>query len=128
MAKITIAHRLPFVAVTIRANNQSLYLPNVLLDTGSAATIFKTDDLAQLGVHVDSSDRLRYTVGTGGLEVVVEKQITAVELGDLVISPFLIKLSGGNYGIPMDGIVGFDFLRTIRAVVDLHSLEVYRGS
>jgi hypothetical protein len=128
MPKITIAYRLPFVSVTIRANNQSLFLENVLLDSGSAATIFRTDDLAKLGVYLNDEDQIRYIVGTGGMEYVVEKQIAAVELGDLVVSPFTIELSAMDYGIPMNGIIGFDFLRTVRAVIDLQKLEVYRAS
>jgi hypothetical protein len=50
MAAITMAHGLPFVTVVIGANGQTIRLENILLDIGSASTIFRTDDVEQLRI------------------------------------------------------------------------------
>lgn len=64
----TVTNNLPFVSVTIHANDKSLVLNRVLLDTGSAATTFKFEDLAKLEVFQQPLDKTRVTAGIGGLE------------------------------------------------------------
>jgi hypothetical protein len=60
MPSITIAHRLPFITVQIQANNRTLVLNEVLLDTGSAASIFRTEALEKLGITLEPEDRMRF--------------------------------------------------------------------
>jgi hypothetical protein len=124
MAAITVAHRLPFVAVTLHANQQTLHLSRVLLDTGSAGTVFKTEDLEKIGVIFEDHDRIRYMTGIGGSELVVEKQIAKIEVGELVANPFLIQLGDLNYGLAMDGILGVDFLFQTGARIDFQKMVI----
>ncbi len=110
MTPITIFQRLPFITVMVWANGQSLTLNRVLLDTGSAVTAFKTEDLEQIGVFLQPQDQLVRLRGIGGMETVVRKQIEAIEIGDLVVSPMTVQLGELNYAIPMDGILGRFFV------------------
>jgi len=71
MAPITIVNGLPFITVVIYANNQQLLIENVLLDTGAAASVFRTDDLAMIGVVPERKDQLRFMSGIGGREPVI---------------------------------------------------------
>lgn len=121
---IRIAFGLPFVAVTLEANGQTIILPSVLLDTGSAATLFKTDDLEKLSIYPEPHDIIRRVQGVGGIEVVVEKTVAALEVGELRVSPFQVQAGALNYGIPMDGILGLDFLFQSGAQIDLQKLEL----
>jgi len=66
MTAISIGYGLPFVSVTIEANGTQIQLDNVLLDTGSAATVFKTTDLEQLGVYLEPTDSIHFMTGIGG--------------------------------------------------------------
>ena len=122
MLPIRIIHHLPFVDVTLRANGQSLRLEHVLLDTGSAGTVFRTDDLYRLGVLIQPDDPIRYMVGVGGYEAVIEKRIEAVEAGDLIATPFLVQLGALDYGIQLDGILGLDFLLQTGAIINLRQM------
>jgi predicted aspartyl protease len=115
------------VAVPVEANRQSLVLENVLLDTGSAATVFKTDELAQIGVQPEALDVVRAISGVGGHEFVVEKKIDTVYVGDLAVTLFPIQLSAMNDAPEFDGILGLDFLLRTNAVVDFGRLEIRRG-
>ncbi|WP_230486292.1 hypothetical protein [Paenibacillus polymyxa] len=51
--KINLLNGLPIVSLTLRHHDQTALLPNVLFDTGCAATVFDTDLLAQIGIHID---------------------------------------------------------------------------
>jgi predicted aspartyl protease len=127
MTKITIEDESAFVPVTIYANGQSLRLEYVLIDTGSGATVFKTQDLESIGVKISMEDAIVYMVGIGGSEAVVEKQIEALEVGDLRVSPFKIQLGKLNYGFKMDGILGLDFLLKTSAQLNFNTLEITKA-
>ena len=123
--QITILHRLPFVSATIYAKGHVLQLNKVLLDTGSAGTVFKTIDLEGIGVLLESTDTIRTMSGVGeGDEYVIEKQIDALVIGDLRVSPFTIQIGALDYGIPMDGIIGVDFLLQAGASIDMKNLTL----
>jgi len=126
MSKITITGRLAFVSVTLGANGKTVDLSNILLDTGSAATIFKTDDLSPLGITLNKNDIIREVVGIGGSELVVEKQVEAIIVGEIEISPFTIQVGDINYGYTINGILGLDFLRRAEVIVDFKNLEIKR--
>jgi hypothetical protein len=127
MTPITVLRGLPFIAVTIVANNQRLVLEQVLLDTGSASTIFKTDTLEKIGVKPELADKINFARGIGGTELVVRKQIEAIEVGELRVSPAIIQLGALNYGIVMDGIIGVNFLLRVGALVDFKEREIRKG-
>jgi len=115
---------LAFVTVTLQANGQVLSLERVLLDTGSAGTVFKTDALELIGVFPLPTDPLRLLRGIGGDEAVIEKSIEALQVGALVIAPFTIQIGAVDYGIVMDGILGLDFLLRAHALIDLESMQL----
>jgi hypothetical protein len=127
MARIHIADYLPFVSVVVHANGMKLPLQRVLLDTGAARTTFRTRDLEKLGITTGGEDKIRYMTGIGGREGVVEKEIGAVEIDDLILTPFTIYLAALKYDIPMNGILGLDFLLQTGAVIDLNALEIRKG-
>ncbi len=125
MTVITVVYGLPFIGVTLYANNQRLQLENVLLDTGSAASVFRTDDLLWIGVTIQPQDRIRFMSGIGGREAVIEKQIEKIEVGTLNATPFSIQLGALDYGFPINGILGADFLMRTHAIVDFQALQVW---
>ncbi len=124
MTAIYIAHRLPFVTVTVRAKGQFIIVNHVLLDTGSGGTAFKTDDMEKIGILLQPEDRIIRMRGVGGTDPVVQKQVDAVEVGDLVVAPMTIQVGGLEYGFPMDGILGLDFLLQTGAQINFSTLEI----
>jgi predicted aspartyl protease len=124
MTPIRVVHNLPFVVATIRFNQQERTLQNVLVDTGSAATVFKTDILLEMGYEFDRTSRIRNLVGIGGEEAVVETTIEEVQVGSLRVAPMKIQIGALEYGFEMDGLLGLDFLLKTRAIVNLDSLTL----
>lgn len=98
MAKIVIDDGLPYTEVTLRANGKSLTLAHVLIDTGSGACAFKTDDLEKIDIQLEGTDRLVFLKGIGGgEEAVVKKRVEAIEVGDLIAAPFPIQMGALDY-------------------------------
>ncbi len=107
-----------------------LDLDNVLLDTGSASTIFSADRLLEVDLRCDRTDILNRIRGVGGTEFVFSKTIDRLSLGDLTIADFEIEVGAMDYGFrfELDGIVGMDFLQQVGAVIDLRRRRVSNSS
>lgn len=116
---------LPFVEIVINYRNQELSLKNVLVDTGSAGTIFAADRLLAIGLLYEDNDTVDRIRGVGGSEWVFIKKIESLKLGTLLLSNFAIEVGAMNYGFDIDGIIGMDFLTKVGATIDLKHLEIY---
>lgn len=103
-------------------------LSSVLLDTGSARTLFAVETLAALGLTIEPTDSIRIVQGIGGREYVFTKRIDRVALGDLVVTDFAIQAGALDYGRDIEGIIGLDFLLRTRAVIDLGRSELLADS
>lgn len=121
---LNIRHDLPFVTATIRYRGQDLELENVLLDTGSAGTVFHVDRLMTVGLLMESEDMIRIIRGVGGTEFVFSKRVDGLSVGNLGVGHFDIEVGGMDCGFALDGIIGLDFLRAIRAKIDLGALTI----
>jgi hypothetical protein len=97
---------------------------NVLLDTGSAGTIFSADKMASMGVQYEPEDMVHRIRGVGGAEFVFTKRMDRIRLGDLDVNRFEVEIGAMDYGYNIDGIIGVDFLMQVGAVIDLANLEI----
>lgn len=95
-----------------------------MLDTGSAGTIFNADVVGAIGVKIESGDFLNKIRGVGGVEVVYSKQFDFVRTGEAALEGFEVEIGEMNYGMEIDGIIGFDFIRTAGIVIDSKQLTV----
>lgn len=64
--KINSRYGLPFIEASICYRGEELRLMNVLLDTGSARTIFSADVVDAIGVKIEPGDFLNKIRGVGG--------------------------------------------------------------
>ena len=127
MTPIRFSNKLIFVEATVRANGHSIVLKNVMVDTGSGGTIFSTDQMEILGISQELSDRIVFLRGIGGREAVIQKTVDEIRVGDLVVSPMRIQMGAIDYGFPLDGVLGLDFLLSTKAIIDFSSLDVRKG-
>jgi hypothetical protein len=119
---------LPYLEVTLRFSGQQLQLHRVLLDTGSAGSVFAADVVDALGIMPESTDRLRRILGVGGSEFVYSKRVEELAIGGMKVTNFEIQVGAMRYGFPLDGIVGMDFLLSAQAIIDLAALEIRTNS
>ncbi|HHW35811.1 MAG TPA: hypothetical protein GXX18_00685 [Bacillales bacterium] len=114
---------LPFVEATVTFRGQSMKLENVLIDTGSAGTIFNVNKLEEIGVKPEADDITQTIQGVGGLEFVYTKKINQISITqDIKINNFRIELGSMDYGLEIDGIIGYDFMKEVGIVIDLKDL------
>jgi hypothetical protein len=105
-----------------------MHLNNILLDTGSAGTIFDVDVVTAIGVRPEGSDRTAVIHGIGGSEIVFTKWFDSVTLGNTSVNQCKVEIGVMDYGIAIQGILGFDFIRAAKLVIDTIKMEVYTAS
>ena len=120
--------RLPFVAATLGFGGQRLTFEHVLLDTGSAGSVFAADAVRDLGIEPAGEDIIRRILGVGGAEFVYSKRVESLAVGSMSVKDFIVQIGAMEYGFPLQGILGMDFLMGTRAVIDLGSLEIRPGT
>lgn len=118
---------LPFVSVVIEYRKRRVGIENVLMDTGSAGCIFPTDLLHAVGLTYEPEDIVHRIRGVGGSEFVFAKRVDRMEVGDLVVTDFEIEVGAMNYGFPIDGIIGTDFLTSVGCIIDLERFEIRKA-
>ncbi|NQX69666.1 retropepsin-like domain-containing protein [Paenibacillus alba] len=120
-----IHYGLPFVTVTIQFRGKRLTLQKVLLDTGSAGTIFNSDVVGVIGVIPESEDVVDTIRGVGGVEYVYTKNFDAIYLDRVCLDNFQVEVGNMDYGMEIEGILGFDFIQTANLIIDTVRMEVY---
>lgn len=125
--KIRIHDGLPYVTATLTYRGQQVVLGQVLLDTGSAGTIFSADKVLAVGLQLEPDDVIHRISGVGGAEFVFTKRVDGLALAELAVDNFEIEVGAMAYGFDIEGIVGMDFLRQVEASIDLARLEIYRA-
>lgn len=126
--KLRLQEGLLYTTVTLCYRGKQMKLENVLLDTGSAGTVFSADKVMPIGLEYEVDDDVKRIRGVGGSEFVFSKQLESVALGDLVVRDFRVEIGAMDYGIELDGIIGTDFLLRVGAIIDLARLKIYRSS
>lgn len=121
---LSIRYGLPFVTAVVEHDGRTLELDNVLLDTGSAGTLFQIDQLATIGLRMEPEDLIRRIRGVGEAEFVFSKRVDALKIGELRVAGFEIEVGAMDYGFALDGIIGLDFLGAVQAKIDLGELTI----
>ncbi|WP_028560538.1 aspartyl protease family protein [Paenibacillus pinihumi] len=124
--KLKLRHSLPIVSLTLNRNDHSIILHNVLFDTGCAATVFDTDALAAIGIHIDFiNGRAKRMYGVGGTsEICYEQKITDLCIENIALTDFPIQLGSIQEPYGFDGIVGIDFMIRAKCKVNFETLNI----
>lgn len=122
--KIRIRDGLPFVKVTLTHQKKIVEIEEVLLDTGSASTIFSYTLLEDsIGLELKQDDALHQIQGVGGVEYVFVRQIDSLRMNHFEAINFNIEIGAMDYGFQINGIIGMDFLIKGQFLIDLAQLE-----
>src|SRR5699024_1661600 len=104
---------------------KSMKLENVLIDTGSAGTIFNVNKLEEIGVKPEANDVTHTIQGIGGIEFVYTKNIDKIGISkEITVTNFLIELGSMDYGLELDGIIGYDLMKEVGLVIDLKRYKI----
>ncbi|KEQ22647.1 aspartyl protease family protein [Paenibacillus tyrfis] len=124
--KIRLHNGLPIVSLTLMHHEQSVILPNVLFDTGCAATVFDTDLLSQICIHIDFiHGRAKRMYGVGGTsEICYEQIIPDLKIEHIHLDTFPIQLGSVQEPYGFDGILGIDFMIKARLKADFEMMRI----
>lgn len=122
--QLALKNDLPFATVTVVHQGETINISDVLVDTGSATTIFSADIMASIHIIPSPNDPLFTIRGVGGTEVVFTRRIDHLQLGEHGLSNFDIEIGGMDYGFEINGILGMDFLRDAGAIINLRELRM----
>jgi len=120
-------HELVYVTATLTYLGTTIELPDVLIDTGAASTVINADLAADAGIFLAPSDQLRRLRGVGGHEHVFMRQVERFAVGDHGLDAFTVEIGEMDYGFEFGGIIGMDFLRAARALINLSDLSITFG-
>lgn len=113
-----------YVSARLLFRGRELTLRDIIVDTGSASSLLSADAVLSIDLVPEPMDRLRRIRGVGGVEFVFTKRVDRLEAGDLVAEDFEVEVGALDYGFPIQGILGADFLLQTGAVIDLAALEL----
>src|SRR5690625_4071131 len=109
--KFNIQYGLPFVELGVTFRGKKLKLDKVLLDTGSAGTIFNANVVENIDVMPEKNDTVDTIRGVGGVEYVYVKKFDLIQFGEISQKDFEVEIGNMDYGMTIDGILGFDLDR-----------------
>ena len=90
--RLLLQDNLLFTSVMLTYRTKRLTLDRVVIDTGSAGTIFSADKVAALGIAASDEDRVGRVFGVGGYETFYIKAIDRLDVGDLAATNFEIEV------------------------------------
>ncbi len=121
---ITEIYGLPFVSMTVVFRGREIKLEKVLLDTGSASTLLNADIVQEIGMVPEGNDIVDIIRGVGSVEYVYTKYLDSIIVDETILKDFQVEIGNMDYGMEIDGILGFNFLKQAGAVIDTRELQL----
>ncbi|ASA19489.1 retropepsin-like aspartic protease [Paenibacillus donghaensis] len=125
---ITEKYGLPFVSMRVVFRGRELQLEKVLLDTGSASTLLNADVVQAIGMVPEENDTVDMIRGVGGVEYVYTKCLDSIIVGESMLKEFQVEIGNMDYGMDIDAILGFNFLKQAKTVIDVKAMELKTGA
>ncbi len=95
--QLQLIDNLPMITAVVAYLGAATEISNVLIDTGSATSIFNADEVAKVKLTPDPQDILFTIHGVGGSEAVFSRRVDYVQVGDYKLSNFQIEIGGMDY-------------------------------
>lgn len=123
--KLRFESGLLYVSIDVRTvDGVEARFESVVIDTGSTSTVLAASRMQEIGVTVAADDVVYNVRGIGGTEPVFERRLARLSVGQMELSDFPVEIAAMQYGFPLDGILGLDFLLAVGAVINLANLEL----
>lgn len=115
-----------YVSILLMHGDKEIAIDNVIVDTGAAHTIILSDYLEELDVELSDTDELVKASGYGGMVYgAVRKKMDRIKLGGITIDNMKVDFGVIDPYDRINGLLGLDFLKSAKAVIDLDSLVVF---
>ncbi len=122
--RVLLKYNLPFIVISASYHGASINISNVLIDTGSASTILSADFVESIGIIPENDDIPHIVTGVGGSEVVYNRRVDYLKIGDYGVQDFEVEIGGMDYGFEINGILGMDFMGHVGAIINLRKMTI----
>lgn len=118
--KFKLINGLPVLTIIIEYQNNTMYLEDVLLDTGCGVSIFDTDMVEDIGLTIDrKSGRAVRMNGIGGKSELCYQQIAnKISIYQITLNNFTLQLGMTKIPYGFSAILGADFCDKAGLIID----------
>lgn len=124
MKKLFIDRGLLLTDMEIHYKGKYLHLTRVLIDTGSSSSIISSDIAENIGIYPEAMDPVYRICGVGGSEIVYSKIIDSIKIGQMEAEQIQIEIGSMNYGFDLQGIIGLNLLKCMKAMIHIEKLLI----
>lgn len=124
MKKLIIDEGLLLTDMEIQYRGRNLHLTRVLIDTGSSSSIISSEIAESIGILPEANDPIYRVCGIGGSELVFSKMLDFIKIGHMQAEQIQIEIGAMNYGFHLEGIIGLNLLKRLRAMINIEKLLI----
>lgn len=99
-------------------------LENVVIDTGAVQSILNNRFVLDIGINPKFVDEFRMTYGIGGKMAYFCRKIDKIKIGDFELTDFKIDFGDIDPKEEIQGLIGLDLLKSMRALIDVEIPEL----
>ncbi|AQS05041.1 retropepsin-like aspartic protease [Clostridium beijerinckii] len=124
--KLIYKNGLLYTSIKMIHEGKCVNIDDVIIDTGAFHTIITTDFLDELGAKFSNDDKLIEASGYGGASsYAVRKRIDSISCNFSSLKDFKIDFGEIDPNERVNGLLGLDFLREAKIILDLDELVMY---
>ena len=97
----------------------------MVVDTGAARTLISQNAVEDIGIQVDSLDRMVTYFGVGGKEHAFRKRVDQIQVNQFIAKNMEVDFNDFGYE-DINGLLGLDLLMKPGFVIDLENLQIFR--
>lgn len=121
--KIKYKYGLLLIDIRLTFKGKSVVIENMVVDTGAARTLISQNVVEEIGLGVDSQDRIVTYYGIGGKEHAFRKRVDQIQVGDFTVNE--VELDFNDFGYDdINGLLGLDLLMEAGYIIDLAQLQM----
>ncbi|MDN4493462.1 retroviral-like aspartic protease family protein [Ureibacillus aquaedulcis] len=124
MKKLIIDGGLLLTDMEIQYKERNIHLTRVLIDTGSSCSIISSEIAESIGIFPEADDPIYRVCGVGGSEIVYAKVLDSITIGHIKTEQIQIEIGSMNYGFDLDGIIGLNLLKRLKASINIEKLVI----
>ena len=125
MVNLTFKHGLLYAEVELENKGKKVLISDVIVDTGAAHSIFLADYLNDLDIDIEENEELVVTYGYGGYtNSSLRKRIEKISIGNIQLRDFKIDFGEIDPDERINGLLGLDFLKGAKVLIDLDELKI----
>ncbi|WP_010252864.1 retropepsin-like aspartic protease [Acetivibrio cellulolyticus] len=125
IVRLPFKHGLLYAEVELENKGKKVLISDVIVDTGAAHSIFLADYLNDLDIDIEENEELVVTYGYGGYaNSSLRKRIEKISIGNIQLRDFKIDFGEIDPDERINGLLGLDFLKGAKVLIDLDELKI----